>query len=424
MRCVALGRPASRVVAVQQTAERAEDRALAAATAAGLRRRRVDASSQAAERQRLQPHASRSAHRREEETLAAEERRLDAAHHLDVVAHRRLHTDEAAGVDAQDLARTQVALHERAAGVDEAPAVALQTLHDEALAAEQADAELALERDADRHTLGGDQERVLLADDLAAHLGQVRGHDLARDGGAEGDAALAAALVLEHGHEQRLAGQQALAGAHERAHDARLLLLRTVAEDGLHRDAVVHVHHAAGFGDDRFLRIQLDLDELHVVAEDLVIDLVHPSHVASSSSASRERQRASVGPPGRSAPMLRGRPGRRNRRSPDAARAMPGTAQTVGPPGTMPGGPGRIGGRAPRYDYFVAVGVAVVIDAGTAVSAAKSFSYWSTTSFFGEDTNTRTPFETFAMSTLQFWFVAIFCVMPQQNLSAWPSALA
>ena len=42
------------------------------------------------------------------------------------------------------------ALVERAAGVDERPAVALQPLHDEALAAEQPDAELALERDADR----------------------------------------------------------------------------------------------------------------------------------------------------------------------------------------------------------------------------------------------------------------------------------
>ena len=58
-----------------------------------------------------------------------------------------------------------------------------------------------------------------------------------------------------------------------------LLLLRAVAEDGLHLDAVVHVHHAAGLGDGGFVRIEFDFDELHVVAEDLVVDLVHVSHV-------------------------------------------------------------------------------------------------------------------------------------------------
>ena len=50
---------------------------------------------------------------------------------------------------ADHLARRQVALVKRAAGVDERPAVALEPLHDEALAAEQADAELALKGDAD-----------------------------------------------------------------------------------------------------------------------------------------------------------------------------------------------------------------------------------------------------------------------------------
>ena len=56
------------------------------------------------------------------------------------------------------------------------------------------------------------------------------------------------------------------------------LLLRSVAEDRFHLDAVVHVHHAAGFGDRRFVRIELDFDELHVVAEDLVVDFVHRGH--------------------------------------------------------------------------------------------------------------------------------------------------
>ena len=64
-------------------------------------------------------------------------------------------------------------LLQRAAGVDERPAVALQALHDEALAAEQADAELALERDADADALGRGEKRVLLRDQLAADLGEM-----------------------------------------------------------------------------------------------------------------------------------------------------------------------------------------------------------------------------------------------------------
>ena len=105
------------------------------------------------------------------------------------------------------------------------------------------------------------------------------GDDLARVGRAERDSLLLAAAVEEHRHEQRFAGQQPLAGAHQRAEEAALLL-RAVAEDRLHLDAVVHVHHAAGFGDRGFVRVQLDLDELHVVAEDLVVDLVHRRHRA------------------------------------------------------------------------------------------------------------------------------------------------
>ena len=77
------------------------------------------------------------------------------------------------------------ALLERAAGVDERPAVALQPLHDEALAAEQPGAELALERDADRDALRRGEERVLLRDQLAADLGEMDRDDLAGIGRAE-----------------------------------------------------------------------------------------------------------------------------------------------------------------------------------------------------------------------------------------------
>ena len=93
----------------------------------------------------------------------------------------------------------------------------------------------------------------------------------------ERDLFLHAAAVLKHRHEQRFTGQEAFSRAHQGA-EKPALLRRPVAENGLHLDAVVHVHHAAGLGDGRFLRIQLDFDKLHVVAEDLVVDLMHRRH--------------------------------------------------------------------------------------------------------------------------------------------------
>src|SRR5262249_35981015 len=62
-----------------------------------------------------------------------------------------------------------------------------------------------------------------------------------------------------------------------------------VAEDGFHGDAVVHVHHAAGLGDGGLARIELDLDELHVVPDDPVVHLVHGAHAASSRARRGER---------------------------------------------------------------------------------------------------------------------------------------
>ena len=68
----------------------------------------------------------------------------------------------------------------------------------------------------------------------------------------------------------------------ERAQEAALLL-GAVTEDRLHLDAVVHVHHAARFGDGGFVRIELDFDVLHVVAENFVVDFMHCGHMTSLS---------------------------------------------------------------------------------------------------------------------------------------------
>ena len=176
--------------------------------------------------------------------FAAEERGLHPADELDVVVDRRLHRDQAAGVDAQRLARLELQLVQHAAGVDEREAVALQPLHDEALAAEQAGADLLLEGDADRDALGGAEERVLLADQLAAERLEVHRQDAARDRARRRRrAAMPPPVLVNTVMNSALTGQQALAGAEQRAHEAGLLRAAAVAEDGLHLDAGRHVHH-------------------------------------------------------------------------------------------------------------------------------------------------------------------------------------
>jgi hypothetical protein len=68
-------------------------------------------------------------------------------------------------VSTSSARRPQLALDDGAAGVHEHQAVALELLHDEALAAEQRGHDLLLEEDADADAARGAQEAVLLADD-------------------------------------------------------------------------------------------------------------------------------------------------------------------------------------------------------------------------------------------------------------------
>src|SRR5437764_6089987 len=85
------------------------------------------------------------------------------------------------------------------------------------------------------------------------------------------------ATVLENSHEHGFTDQHALSGTDERIEEARSLL-RAIPKNGLHLDAILHVHHAARFGDGCFHRVELDFDELHVIAENFVINFVHASH--------------------------------------------------------------------------------------------------------------------------------------------------
>src|SRR5207247_7805289 len=108
----------SRVVPVQQATNASKNRPFLACVTAPLRRRGVDAASHAAERKRLQPYPARSSQRREKQTFAAEECRLDFLDVLNVVLDGRLKSHNAAGIDAQQFTRTQIAFENRASGMD------------------------------------------------------------------------------------------------------------------------------------------------------------------------------------------------------------------------------------------------------------------------------------------------------------------
>ena len=64
---------------------------------------RRDPVREAGEGQGLQDDATGAGQLHEEQAFTAEQRRLDARHHLDVVVDRIFHRHDAAGVDAQDF---------------------------------------------------------------------------------------------------------------------------------------------------------------------------------------------------------------------------------------------------------------------------------------------------------------------------------
>ena len=119
-----------------------------------------------------------------------------------------------------------------------------------------------------------------MAVQAAADLGQVEGQDLAGVRGGEGDPPLDRSVIGEMREEDRLARQHPLAGAGELAEEA-LLRIRAVAHLGGELDAVLHVVHGPGLGHDGLARVELDLDNLHLRAENLVVNLV-ARHVSGS----------------------------------------------------------------------------------------------------------------------------------------------
>jgi len=94
-----------------------------------------------------------------------------------------------------------------AARVEKRPTVALEALHDEALAAEKARADFLVEGNPDAHALGRAKEGIFLRPNLAAHFREVDRNNLTGIGCAKRHALLPLSAILKHGHEKRFAGQ-------------------------------------------------------------------------------------------------------------------------------------------------------------------------------------------------------------------------
>src|SRR5206468_9566368 len=112
------------------------------------------------------------------------------------------------------------------------------------LSTEQTRADFFVEGNPDTYAFGRAQECILLRDQFAADLGELNGNDFTGIRSAEGGALFALAAIPKNGHEERLADEQTFSGAEQRAHEPAALL-GAVTENGLHFNAIFHVHHAA-----------------------------------------------------------------------------------------------------------------------------------------------------------------------------------
>ena len=154
-------------------------------------------------------------------------------------------------------------------------AVPREALEDEPLTSEEPGQDLALKRHSDLHSPGGTKKGVLLANQLAPQLVQVHRDDLARVGRGEGNLLALLPPSGESSEEKRLARQHPLAGIEQLTEQA--LLLARITENRLHLNPGRHAHHGARVRHHHLPRIERHFDILHVVAEDLVIDLVRPA---------------------------------------------------------------------------------------------------------------------------------------------------
>ena len=91
---------------------------------------------------------------------------------------------------------------------------------------------------------------------------------------------LARSAVLERGHKG-FANKQTLPGAHEAPRNP--LFCCEPSPKIVSISMPSSIHHAAGLGEGGFHRVEFDFDELHVIAEYLVVYFVHCIHRSSDS---------------------------------------------------------------------------------------------------------------------------------------------
>src|ERR1051326_8448691 len=107
---------------------------------------------------RLQPDAPWSGQRREEDSVAAEQRVLDTRDGRDVELHRLLVHADMPGVHPDGVAGLQVVHDDLAVELDPGLALALEALHAKARASEDAGHEPLLEADRELHAEGRSEE--------------------------------------------------------------------------------------------------------------------------------------------------------------------------------------------------------------------------------------------------------------------------
>lgn len=161
---------------------------------------------------------------------------------------------------------------DRPARVDESDPIAGQPLKNKSFAAKQSGEDFFLECNSNLHAPSGAKKRIFLANELLAEFIEVHGDDFSGVGGGERHFLSFVPHGPECGEKERFPGDHSFAGVEKLAEES--LVLAGIAKDGLHFDSVGHVHHGPRLGDHHLVRIECDFDKLHVVAEQLVVDLV------------------------------------------------------------------------------------------------------------------------------------------------------
>ena len=165
--------------------------------------------------------------------------------------------------------------------MDEDQAVAFESLHDETFSAKESDGEFLLKCDTNLYAACSGQKAVLLADQLATKLAQIDGENLAGEGRGKREFLALGGVIGVDRDEERFARQESLASTQQFAQQARRRLT-TVTKQGIHGDSGFHVHEATRLTHHGFAGVEFAFNELHLRADDSIIDYIHGHRVPSS----------------------------------------------------------------------------------------------------------------------------------------------